>query len=55
MAEKIDAIAVTRHVTVGRAIVDLLSDAITSYERGSEPTEAERLRDQIDRMNSGTK
>lgn len=54
MAEKIDSIAVTRHVTVGRAIVDLLSDAITSFERDSEPTEAERLRDQIARMSSGT-
>lgn len=55
MAEKIDSIAAARHVTVGRAIVDLLSDAITSYERDSEPTEAERLRDQIGRMNSSTK
>lgn len=55
MAEKIDSIAAARHATVGRAIVDLLSDAITSYERDSEPTEAERLRDQIDRMNSSTK
>jgi hypothetical protein len=55
MAEKIDSIAVRRHVTVGRAIVDLLNDAITSYERDSESTEAERLRDQIARMNSSTK
>ena len=55
MAEKIDSIAGTRHITVGRAIVELLGDAITSYERDSEPTEAERLRDQISRMDSSAK
>jgi hypothetical protein len=33
LAEKIDAIAVSRHVTANRAIVDLLADAITAYEQ----------------------
>jgi hypothetical protein len=33
MAEKIDAIAASRHVSGNRAIVDLLSDAISAYEQ----------------------
>jgi hypothetical protein len=32
-AEKIDVIAVARHVSGNRAIVDLLGDAITAYEQ----------------------
>jgi len=64
MAEKIDAIATTRHVSGNRAIVDLLGDAITAYEqrrtaffdlanrfqRSSDPTETERLGEELARM-----
>ena len=33
MAAKIDAIALSRHVSRDHALVDLLGDAITSYEK----------------------
>ena len=32
MAEKLDSIAAARHVSANRAIVDLLTGAITAYE-----------------------
>ena len=68
MAKKIDSIATSRHVTVNRAIVDLLEDAITSYEqrrtlfleladrfqRSTDPAETERLRDELARMTFGS-
>ncbi len=68
MAEKIDAIATTRHVSVNRAIVDLLSEAITAYEqrrraffeladrfqKSKDPIETERLREELARMTFGS-
>ena len=68
MAEKIDAIAVTRHVTGNRAIVDLLADAITAYEqrrtafleladrfqKSKHPAETKRLREELARMTFGS-
>ena len=68
MAQKIDTIALSRHVTGNRAIIDLLEDAITSYEqrrvafleladrfqKSTDPTEIERLRDELARMTFGT-
>lgn len=68
MAQKIDAIATSRHVTGNRAIVDLLADAIASYEqrrtaflevadrfqRATDPAEIERLRDELARMTFGS-
>jgi len=67
MAEKIDAIAATRHVSSNRAIVDLLDDAITAYEqrrtafldladrfqKSIDPTETARLREELARMTFG--
>jgi hypothetical protein len=67
MAEKIDAIAATRHVSGNRVIVDLLADAITAYEqrreaffeladrfhKSTDPTETERLREELARMTFG--
>jgi hypothetical protein len=67
VAEKIDAIAATRHVSANRAIVDLLGDAITAYEqrrtaffeladrfqRSTDPDETERLREELARMTFG--
>lgn len=68
MAQKIDTIAMNRHVTGNRAIVDLLADAIASYEqrriaffeladrfqKSTDPTEIERLRDELARMTFGS-
>jgi hypothetical protein len=68
IAEKIDAIATSRHVSANRAIVDLLADAITAYEqrraaffeladrfqRSTDPTETERLREELARMTFGS-
>jgi metal-responsive CopG/Arc/MetJ family transcriptional regulator len=67
MAEKIDAIAESRHVSANRAIVDLLSDAITAYEqrraafleladrfqKSTDPAETARLREELARMTFG--
>jgi hypothetical protein len=67
MAEKIDAIAVSRHVTGNRAIVDLLADAIAAYEqrrtafleladrfqKSTNPAETRRLREKLARMTFG--
>jgi hypothetical protein len=68
MAEKIDAIAASRHVSGNRAIVDLLSDGIGAYEqrraafleladrfrKSKNPADAERLREELARMTFGT-
>jgi metal-responsive CopG/Arc/MetJ family transcriptional regulator len=68
MAEKIDAIAVSRHVSGNRAIVDLLSDAIAAYEqrrkaffeladrfrKSTNPAESESLREELARMTFGS-
>jgi hypothetical protein len=67
IAEKIDSIAVSRHVSGNRAIVDLLSDAIAAYEqrrdaffaladrfrKSKDPAESERLREELARMTFG--
>ena len=67
LAEKIDAIAESRHVSGNRAIVDLLADAILAYERrraafldladrfqkSKKPAETERLREELARMTFG--
>jgi len=67
IAEKIDTIAVSRHVSGNRAIVDLLSDAIAAYEqrrdaffaladrfrKSKDPAESERLRQELARMTFG--
>jgi hypothetical protein len=67
MAERIDAIAESRHVSGNRAIVDLLADGIESYEqrrksfieladrfqKSKDPAETKKLRDQLARMTFG--
>ena len=67
MAEKIDVIAASRHVSGNRAIVDLLGDAITAYEqrraafleladrfqKSTDPAETARLREELARMTFG--
>jgi hypothetical protein len=68
MAEKIEAIAASWHVSGNRAIVDLLTDAITAYEerrtafleladrfqKSTDPNETERLREELARMTFGS-
>jgi metal-responsive CopG/Arc/MetJ family transcriptional regulator len=68
IAEKVDTIAASRHVTGNRAIVDLLMDAITAYEqrrtvfleladrfqKSTDPAETERLREELARMTFGS-
>ena len=68
MAEKIEAIAVSRHVSANRAIVDLLGDAIVAFEqrrtafleladrfqKSTEPAEIERLREELAQMTFGS-
>ena len=68
MAEKIDAIAANRHVSGNRVIVDLLTDAITAYDKrrtsflelayrfqkSKDPAETERLREELARMTFGS-
>jgi hypothetical protein len=67
IAEKIDAIAANRRVSVNRAIIDLLADAIMAYEqrrtafleladrfqKSADPAETERLREELARMTFG--
>jgi metal-responsive CopG/Arc/MetJ family transcriptional regulator len=67
IAEKIDAIAASRHVSGNRVIIDLLTDAIAAYEqrrtafleladrfqKSTDPAETERLRDELARMTFG--
>jgi predicted transcriptional regulator len=67
MAEKVDAIAASRRVSGNRAIVDLLSDAITAYEqrrtafldladrfqKSTDAGETARLREELARMTFG--
>ena len=64
---KIDEIAANRHVSINRAIVDLLTDAIEAYERrrqsfldlaeryrkATDEKEIEQLRDQLAEMTFG--
>ena len=68
MAERIDAIAATRRVSVNRAIIDLLQDAITAYDqrraaffelaerfqKATDPAEIERLRELLAQMTFGS-
>jgi hypothetical protein len=68
IAERIDSIAESRHVSGNRAIVDLLRDAVTAYEqrrtaffeladrfqKSNDPAETERLREELARMTFGT-
>ena len=67
MAEKVDAIAESRHVSSNRAIVELLADGIQAHEqrrkafldladrfqKSKDPAEAKKLRDQLARMTFG--
>jgi hypothetical protein len=67
LAEKIDAIAASRHVSANRAMIDLLADAILAYERrrtafleladrfqkSKDPVETERLREELAQMTFG--
>jgi hypothetical protein len=67
MAEKLESIAAARHVSANRAIIDLLSDAITAWEqrraifleladrfqKSTDPAETERLRDELANMTFG--
>lgn len=67
IAEKLDSIAEARHVSVNRAIVDFLADAIIAYEdrrktfleladrfqKSADPAETDRLRDELARMTFG--
>ena len=67
LAEKIDAIAASRHVSANRASVDRLRDAILAYEqrrtafleladrfqKSKNPAETERLREELARMTFG--
>jgi hypothetical protein len=67
MAERIDAIAVARHVSRDRAMADLLQEAITAYEqrrtnflelaerfqKSTDPAETEQLREELARMTFG--
>jgi hypothetical protein len=68
MAEKIDTIAASRHVSSNRAIVNLLSEAIVAYEqrrkaffeladrfqKSTNPSEAEILREELAKMTFGS-
>jgi len=68
IAEKIDAIAESRHVSGNRVIIDLLTDAIAAYEqrraafleladrfqKSTDPTETDRLREELARMTFGS-
>ena len=67
LAEKIDAIAASRHVSGNRAIIDLLTDAILVYQRrrtafleladrfqkSKDPAETDRPREELARMTFG--
>jgi metal-responsive CopG/Arc/MetJ family transcriptional regulator len=67
MAEKIDAIAASRHVSANRTIVDLLADGIAAYEqrrkafleladrfqKSKDPAETKKLREALARMTFG--
>lgn len=68
LSAKIDAIAANRHLTGNRAIVDLLSDAVTAYEerrkaffdvadrfqKSTNPAETKRLREELAKMTFGS-
>jgi len=67
IAERVDEIAASRHVSANRAIVDLLNDAIAAYDQRrqaflaladrfqkcKDPAETQKLRDELARMTFG--
>lgn len=67
IAERVDDIAATRHVSANRAMIDLLRDAIAAYDqrkrvfleladrfqKSTDPSETEKLRDELARMTFG--
>lgn len=67
MAEKIDAVAASRHVSANRAIVDLLADGIAAhdqrrkafldladrFQKSKDRAETKRLRDELAKMTFG--
>jgi hypothetical protein len=67
LAEKIDAMAVSRRASGNRVITDLLEDAIAAYElrraaffdladrfqKSADPAETERLREELARVTFG--
>lgn len=68
VAERIDAIATSRHLTANRAIVDLLEDAIAAYEarrkaffeladrfqKSTDSAEIKRLRAELAKLTFGS-
>ena len=67
LAQKVDSVAASRHVSVDRAIIDLLNEAIIGYEqrraayielaerfqKSTDPVETEQLREELARMTFG--
>lgn len=67
LAEKIDAIAASRHITGNRAIIDLLSEAVAAYgqrrkaffeladrfQKSADPEDTRRLREELARITFG--
>jgi metal-responsive CopG/Arc/MetJ family transcriptional regulator len=68
VAEKVDSIAASRHVSSNRAIVDLLEDAINAYEqrrtafleladrfqKSKDPVKTAQLREELAKMTFGS-
>ena len=68
LAEKIDAIATSRHVSANRAIIDLLTDTIAAYDqrrksffeladrfqKSTDPKETEQLREELANITFGS-
>ena len=68
IAQRVDDIAASRHISSNRAIVDLLSDAITAYDqrrkafldladrfqKSADPAETEKLREELAQMTFGS-
>jgi metal-responsive CopG/Arc/MetJ family transcriptional regulator len=67
IAERVDEIAATRHVSANRAMIDLLRDAIAAYDqrkkafleladrfqKSTDASETQKLRDELARMTFG--
>jgi hypothetical protein len=67
LVTKIDSIAIARHVSLERALADLLSDGIAAYEdrraafleiadkfqQSTDPAETDRLRDELVHLTFG--
>jgi hypothetical protein len=68
IAERIDDIAATRHVSANRAMIDLLRDAIAAYDqrkkafldladrfqKSTDPSETEKLREELASITFGS-